>query len=189
MFPGCDPRMKGQETNRRPDSVVPSSRRKTASWRRHLQRCDRAKRRSGALAVDVSPLTGQERRSPVRAGDPSSLATTLARVQVIEGSLAVARSGGGRSEVPIAELVGSLSVEQLREVVSSAADRHEDVARAVRLLVGRADGDLAAQRARSIALFAPGGSSPTGRPASGAHSARPVVEELRRHASSSPSGS
>jgi hypothetical protein len=48
----------------------------------------------------------------------------------------------GRSETPVAELVGSLSIEQLAEVVSPAADRHEDVERAVRLVVARASGDL-----------------------------------------------
>ena len=48
----------------------------------------------------------------------------------------------GRSETPVTELVASLSIEELREVVSSAADRHDDVARAVRLVAARAAGDL-----------------------------------------------
>ena len=43
----------------------------------------------------------------------------------------------GRSQAPVGELVTSLSVEQLREVVSGASGRHEDVERAVRLIAAR----------------------------------------------------
>ena len=93
----------------------------------------------------------------------------------------------GRSQAPVGELVGSLSIEQLREVVSAAADRHNDVERTVRLITARADDDLAALRAevdrglRTRRFLSYGESS------GWAHAARPVVEELRRRATASPS--
>ena len=49
-----------------------------------------------------------------------------------------------RSQAQVGELVTSLSIEQLREVVSAAAERHEDVERAVRLIAARANDGLAA---------------------------------------------
>jgi hypothetical protein len=58
----------------------------------------------------------------------------------------VASRGGGRSEASVSELVAALSSEQLREVVSAAADRHDDVVRAVRLIAARAGGNLGALR-------------------------------------------
>ena len=48
----------------------------------------------------------------------------------------------GRSDTPVSELVESLNIQQLREIVSAAVDRHDDVARAVRLVAARAAGDL-----------------------------------------------
>jgi hypothetical protein len=57
------------------------------------------------------------------------------------------RSMSRRSETPIGELVAALTVEELREVVSAAADRHDDVERQVRLVAARAAGDLAQLRA------------------------------------------
>lgn len=50
------------------------------------------------------------------------------------------------AEPPIERLIAGMTSEELREVVSAAADRHEDVARHVRLVGGR-DGDLAQLRA------------------------------------------
>jgi hypothetical protein len=47
----------------------------------------------------------------------------------------------------IEAVVRSLGSEQLAEVVLAAADRHDDVERAVRLVAARADGDLAELRA------------------------------------------
>ncbi len=49
-------------------------------------------------------------------------------------------------EKPVVELIASLTREQLAGVVVDAADRHEDVARAVRLVVARSTGDLVALR-------------------------------------------
>jgi len=58
-----------------------------------------------------------------------------------------ARSTSRRSETPIGELVAALTVEELREVVSAAVARHDDVQRQVRLVAARAAGDLAQLRA------------------------------------------
>jgi hypothetical protein len=44
-------------------------------------------------------------------------------------------------------LVAALTVEELREVVSAAVDRHDDAERLVRLVAARAAGDLAQLRA------------------------------------------
>jgi hypothetical protein len=99
----------------------------------------------------------------------------------------VARRSTGNSWAPVGELVGSLNIEQLREVVSAAADRHEDVERAVRLIAARADDGLAAVRAevdrglRTRRFLSYAESS------GWAHAARPIVEELRQRAVSSPS--
>jgi predicted site-specific integrase-resolvase len=57
------------------------------------------------------------------------------------------RSTSRTSETPIGELVAALTVEELREVVSAAVDRHDDVERQVRLVTARAAGDLAQLRA------------------------------------------
>ena len=93
----------------------------------------------------------------------------------------------GRSETPVAELVGSLSIEQLREVVSAAADRHDDVERAVRLVAARASGDLGVVRAevdrglrtRRFLGYREG--------IEWARAARPIVAELEAAVSTAPS--
>jgi hypothetical protein len=59
----------------------------------------------------------------------------------------VATRTKGRSQAPVGELVTSLNIEQLREVVSAAAERHEDVERTVRLIAARDSDDLAVLRA------------------------------------------
>jgi hypothetical protein len=51
-----------------------------------------------------------------------------------------------QSEKPVGELIASLTREQLADVMLDAADRHDDVARAVRLVVARSTGDLVALR-------------------------------------------
>jgi hypothetical protein len=99
----------------------------------------------------------------------------------------VAHRTTGRSQAPVGELVGSLSIEQLREVVSAAADRHEDVERTVRLITARADDDLAVLRAEVDRGLRTRRFLPYGESSGWAHGARPVVEELRRRATSSPS--
>jgi hypothetical protein len=47
---------------------------------------------------------------------------------------------------PLADVVASLTREQLADAVLDAADRHDDVARAVRLVAARAKGDLGTLR-------------------------------------------
>jgi hypothetical protein len=98
------------------------------------------------------------------------------------------RRAAGRSQAPVGEVVESLNIEELREVVSAAADRHEDVERAVRLIAGRADDDLAALRAQVDRGLRTRRFLPYAESSGWAHGARPIVEELRRRATSSPSG-
>lgn len=57
------------------------------------------------------------------------------------------RDSSGVQGVEVAALVDSLDLDDLREVVRVASDRHEDVARAVRLAAGRAAGDFQQLRA------------------------------------------
>ena len=52
-----------------------------------------------------------------------------------------------RSEAPVEQLIAGLTVDELREVVAAAVDRHADVERQVRLIAGRGAGDLAQLRA------------------------------------------
>jgi hypothetical protein len=83
--------------------------------------------------------------------------------------------------------VRDLSPEVLREIVASAADRHDDVERHVRLAAARVGGEVAELRAevdrglRTRRVLGYRESSEWAR------AARPVVEELRLVAASSPS--
>ena len=52
------------------------------------------------------------------------------------------RVAGAQTDVGIDDLVASLETAQLREILRSAAERHEDVERQLRLSVARAAGDL-----------------------------------------------
>jgi hypothetical protein len=52
-----------------------------------------------------------------------------------------------RSSVPVEQLIAGLTIDELREVVAAASDRHGDVERQVRLVAGRGAGDLAQLRA------------------------------------------
>ena len=99
----------------------------------------------------------------------------------------MARTTTGRSQAPVGELVTSLNTEQLREVVSAAADRHEDVARSVRLIAARANDGLAAVRAEVDRGLRTRRFLPYAESSAWAHAARPIVEELRQRAASSPS--
>ena len=94
---------------------------------------------------------------------------------------------GGRERRDLGELVRELSPEVLRQVVTSAADRHDDVERHVRLAAAREEGDLLELRAevdrglRTRRFLGYRESSEWAR------SARPIVEELRSVAAVSPS--
>ena len=50
-------------------------------------------------------------------------------------------------EMRVERLIAGLTVDELREVVSAAVDRHDDIERQVRLIAARAAGDLAQLRA------------------------------------------
>jgi hypothetical protein len=94
---------------------------------------------------------------------------------------------GGRERRDLGEIVRDLSPDVLCEIVVSAADRHDDVERHVRLAAAREEGDLTELRAeidrglRTRRFLGYRESSEWAR------AARPVVEELRSVASSSPS--
>ncbi len=103
------------------------------------------------------------------------------------GEDCVVAGRGGRDRKDLREVVRDLSPEVLREIVASAADRHDDVERHVRLAAAREEGDLAELRAevdrglRTRRFLGYRESSEWAR------AARPVVEELRSVAVSSPS--
>lgn len=88
---------------------------------------------------------------------------------------------------PLADVVASLTREQLADVVLDAADRHEDVARAIRLVAARSKGDVGALRtevdralrSRRFLGYWDG--------MEWARAARPVVAELDRVAQTAPS--
>jgi hypothetical protein len=94
---------------------------------------------------------------------------------------------GKRGRRDLGEIVEGLPAELLREIVASAADRHADVERHVRLAAAREAGDLAelrtkvdrGLRTRRFLGYREG--------SEWARAARPVVEELRAVAASSPS--
>lgn len=94
---------------------------------------------------------------------------------------------GNRERRDIGALVRDLSPEALREIVVYAADWHDDVERHVRLATAREDGDLTELRTevdrglRTRRFLGYRESSEWAR------AARPVVEELRSVAVSSPS--
>jgi hypothetical protein len=99
----------------------------------------------------------------------------------------VAPPSARQTPVPIDEAIASLDREQLAEVVKSAADRHEDVERLVRVVAARANGGLSALR------DAIDGGLRTRRfldhreSLAWAQNAQPVVSELSELAAASPS--
>jgi hypothetical protein len=97
------------------------------------------------------------------------------------------RSGRVRPDVPVDALIAGLTVDELREVVLAAVDRHDDVERQVRLVAGRGASDLAQLRAavdrdlrtrRFLDYRESGG---------WAGAARPIVAELGNAVDASPS--
>jgi hypothetical protein len=102
--------------------------------------------------------------------------------------MAVARRvAGDRSEKPIAELISSLSREQLLEIVAGAADRHDDVERAVRLSSARSSGDLVDLRAEVDGGLRTRRFLDYRESMEWARAGRPVVAELERAARTAPS--
>ena len=92
-----------------------------------------------------------------------------------------------RSETPIGELVAALTVEGLREVVSAAVDRHDDVERQVRFVAARAAGDLAQLRAEVDRGLRTRRFLGYRESMEWARAARPIVAELEAAVRTSPS--
>lgn len=93
------------------------------------------------------------------------------------------RSEGGDLDVVIA----SLPVDDLRAIVGKAAQRHEEVARAVRLAVGRGSGDLSQLRAEIDRGLRAGSFLGYYESRRWAAEAQPIVEEIREEVVSSAS--
>jgi hypothetical protein len=94
-----------------------------------------------------------------------------------------------RSEAPVEQLIAGLTVDELREVVSAAVDRHGDVERRVRLIAARGAGDLAQLRAdvdRGLRTRRFLGYRES---AGGAGAARPILAELEKAVEASSSRS
>lgn len=97
------------------------------------------------------------------------------------------RAARGRPEARIEELIAALEVDELREVVSAAVDRHDDVERQVRLVAARAAGGLAQLRAevdRGLRIRRFLGYRESG---PWARAARPILSELEKAVDTSPS--
>jgi hypothetical protein len=94
-----------------------------------------------------------------------------------------------RSAAPVEQLIAELTVDELREVVSAAVDRHDDIERQVRLIAARGAGDLAQLRAevdRGLRTRRFVGYHQSGE---WARAARPIVGELENAVEASPSRS
>src|SRR5687767_8051171 len=97
------------------------------------------------------------------------------------------RAARVRSEAPVEQLITSLTVDELREVVSAAVDRHADVERQVRLIAGRGAGDLAQLRAEVDRGLRTRRFLGYRESAGWAQAARPIVAELENAVVASPS--
>jgi hypothetical protein len=89
--------------------------------------------------------------------------------------------------VPIDQMIGSLSREQLEEVVLAAVERHEDVEGAVRLVAARSTDDLGALRAEIDRGLRTRRFLGYWEAMDWARAARPVVAELERAVRENPS--
>jgi hypothetical protein len=97
------------------------------------------------------------------------------------------RTGRVRSDAPVEALVAGLTVDELREALLAAVDRHDDVERQVRLIATRDAGDLAQLRAevdRGLRTRRFLGYRESG---AWAGAARPIVAELGNAVDASPS--
>ncbi len=93
-----------------------------------------------------------------------------------------------RSSVPVEQLIADLTIDELREVVAAASDRHVDVERQVRLLAGRGGvGDPAQLRAEVDRGLRTRRFLGYRESAGWAGAARPIVAELEKAVESSPS--
>jgi hypothetical protein len=97
------------------------------------------------------------------------------------------RAARVRPEMRVERLIAGLTVDELREVVSAAVDRHDDVERQVRLIAARAAGDLAQLRAEVDRGLRTRRFLGYRESAGWAGAARPIVAELAKAVDASPS--
>lgn len=111
------------------------------------------------------------------------------RVGVIVGRSSMPRRAAGRRSIePLAELISSLALEDLAEVVANAAERHEDVARAVRLVAARSQRDGSALKKEVDRALRTRRFLDYWQCIEWAECAQPVVAELELLAQTAPSG-
>src|SRR5215211_6464914 len=94
-----------------------------------------------------------------------------------------------RSEAPVESLVAGLTVDELREVVLAAVERHADVERQVQLISGRGAGDLAQLRAEVDRGLRTRRFLGYRESAGWAQAVQPIVAELENAVDASPSRS
>ena len=97
------------------------------------------------------------------------------------------RPARARSEAPVEQLIAGLTDDELREVVSAAADRHADVERQVRLIAARGADGLAQLRAEVDRGLRTRRFLDYGESAGWARAAQPIVVELDKAVAASPS--
>src|SRR3954470_7786297 len=97
------------------------------------------------------------------------------------------RPASVRSESPVGQLIAGMTVDELREVVSAAVDRHGDVERQVRLIAARAAGDLGQFRAEGDRGLRARRFLGYRESAGWAMAARPIVAELESAVDAAPS--
>src|SRR6188474_871932 len=92
-----------------------------------------------------------------------------------------------KAEAPVEALIAGLAVEELREIVLAAVDRHDDVERQVRLIAARGAGDLAQLRAEVDRALRTRRFLGYRESAGWALGARPILDELEQAVEASPS--
>jgi hypothetical protein len=95
--------------------------------------------------------------------------------------------GARKAEAPATALIAGLAVEELREVVLAAVDRHDDVERQVRLIAARGAGDLAQLRAEVDRGLRTRRFLGYRESAGWAHAAQPITAELEQAVEASSS--
>jgi hypothetical protein len=96
-------------------------------------------------------------------------------------------SSGGRKRRDLGEVMGELSPEALREIVASAADRHGDVERHVRLVAARQGPNLGELRSEVDRCLRTRRFLDWRESSEWARAAQPAVDELRSVAATGPS--
>ena len=135
------------------------------------------------------PSRGVQRRQGKPRPRPAIRRLSLHVETVADGDRLGDRAAPATRQPPASldEVIAALDHEQLAEVVRSAADRHEDVERMVRLVAARADGDLSAVREAIDRGLRTRRFLDYRESLAWAQNARPVVAELSELAATSPS--